>query len=330
MLVSDFKNNAPVDVPDGFLSILPSTCIEPGCGAPMEISEALTDLHCSNPRCPIKVKMRMRAMLQSIGVKGIGKEVAGQIIDKFEIDNPLLLFSYVPEEDGTLTDTMSMEVSYKIYEQLKEKKKYTLWEYVRLANLPYIQTSALHIFEKYDNLDDAYKDIEAGGVDFIVNKLNIKKGSEEDETQSISIRAVKVLETLLTFKKDLYEAIDGVEIIKKNDGSIVSFKAVCSDEVGSPFKTKADFYSTVNNSYGDKFHVDFLSSVTKSIDYLIWAGADGSPARLTSKVKKVRAWNDQYKQKKEEGKLKDSDHEIPIMTAKQFIMMLGAMAEEIE
>lgn len=329
MLVSDFKDNAPVDVPDGFLSLLPTKCIEPGCNAPMEISEALTDLHCSNPRCPIKVKMRMRAMLQSIGVKGIGKEVAGQIIDKFEIDNPLLLFSYVPEEDGTLTDSMSMEVSQKIYEQLKEKKDYTLWEYVRLANLPFIQTSALHIFEKYDNLDDAYNDIENGGVDFIVDKLNIKKGSEEDETQSISIRAVKVFETLLTFKKDLYEAIDGVNIIKKNDGSIISFKAVCSDEVGSPFKTKADFYGTVNNTFGENFHVDFLSSVTKSIDYLIWAGADGSPARLTSKVKKVRAWNEQYKQKKAEGKLKDTDHEIPIMTAKQFIMMLETMTEEI-
>lgn len=329
MLVSDFKDNAPVDVPDGFLSLLPTNCIEPGCNAPMEISEALTDLHCSNPRCPIKVKMRMRAMLQSIGVKGVGKEVAGQIIDKFEIDNPLLLFSYVPEEDGTLTDSMSMEVSQKIYEQLKEKKDYTLWEYVRLANLPFIQTSALHIFEKYDNLDDAYRDIENGGVDFIIDKLNIKKGSEEDETQSISIRAVKVFETLLTFKKDLYEAIDGVNIIKKNDGSIISFKAVCSDEVGSPFKTKADFYGTVNNTFGENFHVDFLSSVTKSIDYLIWAGADGSPARLTSKVKKVRAWNEQYKQKKAEGKLKDTDHEIPIMTAKQFIMMLETMTEEI-
>ena len=69
--------------------------------------------------------------------------------------------------------------------------------------------------------------------------------------------------------------------------------------------------------------------MTKSIDYLIWAGADGSPARLTSKVKKVRAWNEQYKQKKAEGKLKDTDHEIPIMTAKQFIMMLETMTEEL-
>ena len=329
MLVSDFKLNAPEGTPDGFLELLPNNCFEKGCNAPMEISEALTDLHCSNPRCPIKVKMRMRAMLQSIGVKGVGKEVAGQIIDKFGVDNPLMLFAYNPDEDGTLTDSMSMDVSRKIYNQLQEKKSYTLWEYVRLANLPYIQTSALHIFEGFDNLDDAYKEIEDGGVDFIISKLNIKKGSEEDETQSVSIRAVKVFETLLTFKKDLYEAISWVTIIKKNDGSIISYKAVCSDEVGSPFRTKADFYGTVNNRFKDNFHVDFLGSVTKGIDFLIWAGADGSPARLTSKVKKVRAWNEQYKQKKADGKLKDSDHEIPIMTAKQFIMMLESMSEEI-
>jgi hypothetical protein len=321
MLVSDFKKNAPEDIIDGFLELLPETCIEPRCNAPMQISEALTDLHCSNPRCPVKVKMRMVAMLQSIGVKGVGESTASAILDNFKIDNPLLIWGYVPDEDGAIADGMSMETSRKIYDQLQAKKSYTLWEYVRLAQLPNIQTSALLIFGDYDSLEKAYEDIEKGGVDFIASKLNIKKGTDSEGDQPLSIRALKVLETLTLFKKDLFNGLEYIDIIKKNDGSIISLKAVCSDEVGDPFRTKADFYGTVNNRFKDNIHVDFLSSVTKSIDYLIWAGADGSPARVTNKVKKVTAWNEQYKNG---GK---QDHEIPILTATQFIAKLESIVD---
>ena len=104
-----------------------------------------------------------------------------------------------------------------------------------------------------------------------------------------------------------------------DNNNLVYFKAVCSDEVGYPFKTKNDFYATVNNLYPN-IHVEFLQSVTKSIDYLIWAGADGSPARYTNKVKKVEGWNKSFK---ETGKGK----EIPIITASDFIILLQGLAE---
>lgn len=326
MLVSEYKKNADIDTPEEFLELLPEKCIEPDCDSPMEISPSLTDLHCSNPRCPIKVKMRMVSMFRSIGVKGIGKEVANGILDKFKgLDNPLIIMGYDSSIDGSLTNNMSLEASKKIEVQIAEKRDYTLWEYVRLANLPYVQTSALKIFGKYDDLSKAYADIESGGVDFIAKKLDIKSDGED-----ISVRALKIYETLLTFKKDLFNGLGGVNIIKQNDGSIVNLSAVCSDEVGEPFKTKNDFYTTVNNRFSEVVHVDFLSSVTKSIDYLIWAGADGSPARLTNKVKKVRDWNEKYKLNKENGKLKEGDHIIPIVTANQFIMMLQEMSGEEE
>lgn len=326
MLVSEYKKNADMDTPEEFLELLPEECIEPNCGSPMEISVALTDLHCSNPRCPIKVKMRMVSMFRSIGVKGVGKEVANGILERFRgLDNPLIIMGYDSAVDGPLTNSMSLDASKKIEVQIAEKKDYTLWEYVRLANLPYVQTSALKIFGKYDDLTEAYNDIESGGVDFIAKKLDIKSDGED-----VSVRALNIYETLLTFKKDLFDGLGGVNIIKQNDGSIVNLSAVCSDEVGEPFKTKNDFYTTVNNRFADVVHVDFLSSVTKSIDYLIWAGADGSPARLTNKVKKVRDWNEKYKINKANGKLKEGDHIIPIVTANQFIMMLQEMSGEEE
>ena len=77
---------------------------------------------------------------------------------------------------------------------------------------------------------------------------------------------------------------------------------------------KADFYSTVNNSFKN-IHVEFLSSVTKNIDYLVWAGADGSPARYTNKVKKVEAYNSK------------GDVNIPIVTASQFMEIMRNFEE---
>ena len=88
-----------------------------------------------------------------------------------------------------------------------------------------------------------------------------------------------------------------------------TFKVVCSDQVGGRFSKKAEFYAYVNNTYADKVHCDFLPSVNKSIDYLVWAGADGSPARYTSKVQKVERMN-------------SKGSNIPIVTAEQFIEII--------
>ena len=124
----------------------------------------------------------------------------------------------------------------------------------------------------------------------------------------------------MTFKQDLFQALPYVNIIEVNknkqgtgdSSELIYLKAVCSDEVGYPFKTKNDFYATVNNLYSN-LHVEFLQSVTKSIDYLVWAGADGkTEARYTNKVKKVSDWNKAFN---ETGKGK----EIPIVTALEFL-----------
>lgn len=323
MLVPEFCENRSSLFPDMFYESIPQYCFEDGCGYPMEMTEVLTQLHCSNPRCPSKVVQRLIAMAQSLGVKDFGEARATKFIRSFGISNPLFIFGYEPEIDGAMGDGISVETSRKIVDQFLEKKKFTLSEYVKIANLPFIQTSANIIFGDYDSLEEAYDDIEAGGVEFIRSKLNIKKGSE-DEEESVSVRALKVYDSLMTFKEDLIEALDFVEIIKVKTEGMIRLKAVCSDEVGIPFKTKADFYATVNNRYDD-IHVEFLNSVTKGIDYLIWAGADGSPARYTNKVKKTEGYNSKYEERKEQGVLKADEHYIPIVTAGQFLDILDNM-----
>lgn len=322
MFVKDFVDSMEGQFPDMFLDCLPTECFE--CGSPMEMSETLTGMHCSNPRCKSKVAQRLYALCTNLGVKDLGKKRAETFIYSFGLDNPLLIFAYEPNSDGAMGDGISLDLSNKIMAQFSNKKSFTLSEYVRVANLPYLQTSCVSVFGEYDDLAVAYSDIEQGGVEFIRDKLDIKKGSQSelgDDSADISIRALRVFETLMLYKEDLFQALPYVNIIKVNrneedgENDLIYLKAVCSDEVGYPFKTKNDFYSSVNNLY-DNVHVEFLSALTKSVDYLVWAGADGkTQARYTNKVKKVEGWNSTYK---ETGKGK----EIPIVTAMEFLSIL--------
>lgn len=325
MFVKDFIDSYEGQFPDMFLESLPTVCFE--CGSPMEMSDVMTGLHCSNPRCRSKVAQRLYALCTNLGVKDLGKKRAETFVYTFSIENPLLIFAYEPDSDGAMGDGISLEMSKKIMSQFENKKSFTLTEYVRVANLPFLQTSCVSIFGEYDDLALAYNDIEQGGVEFIRDKLDIKKGSSEigEQTNDVSIRALKVFETLMTYKDDLFQALPYVNIIEvnksKEDSSsdLVYLKAVCSDEVGYPFTTKNDFYATVNNLYPN-IHVEFLQSVTKSINYLVWAGADGkTQARYTNKVKKVEGWNKAFK---ETGKGKN----IPIVTASEFLSILKDLA----
>lgn len=283
-------------LPKRFVDLLPETC--PTCGGIMGISETLTGLHCCNSRCQDKLVMRIKAICNDLGILGFGESTIEKFIDYYGLTNPLNMFAL--RKGMQLSDEVSDKVSDSITEQVEAKRNFLLWEYVRIANIPHVQTSAMQIFQGYDSLEQAYYDIEDGGVRFIQNKLGIIT-----DDGSVSLRAMKIYDSLMEYKDDLFESIGDVNIIHL-DG-VKELNVVCSDQVGNGFTKKAEFYSYINNTFGDKVHVNFLPSVTKSIDYLVWAGADGTPARYTSKVKSVEGWNSR------------GLTSIPIVTATQFI-----------
>lgn len=281
-------------LPERFVDILPEVCED--CGSPLAISETMTGLHCSNPRCKSKIVMRIKAICRDLGIIDFGESTISKFVDYYGVTNPLNFFDLKP--GMILSDEVSDKVSVKVIDQLVHKKKFLLWEFVQVANLPYIRTSARKIFQGYNCLEEAYEDIEEGGVEFIQKRLGITK---ED---TVSVQAMKIYTTLMEFKDDLLEGEECVEIVKLEGKK--ELNVVCSDQVGDGFNKKSEFYSYINDTYGDKVHVNFLSSVSKSIDYLVWAGADGSPARYTSKVQKVERYN-------------EKGSNIPIVTAEQFI-----------
>lgn len=298
VFIEDLKENfEKYGLPERFVEVLPSECDE--CGSPLEISETMTGLHCSNPRCKNKIIMRIKAVCRDLGIINFGEETISKFIDYYGVTNHLNFFDL--KKGMILSDEVSDKVSEKVVAQVIMKKDFLLWEFVQVANLPYIQTSARKIFQGYKTLEEAYEDIEEGGVAFIQEKLGITK---ED---TVSLQAMKIYTTLMEFKEDLLEGVECVNIISIEGKK--ELNVVCSDQVGGRWHKKNEFYDYVNRTFADKVHVNFLSSVSKSIDYLVWAGADGSPARYTSKVQKVERYN-------------EKGSNIPIVTGEQFVEIM--------
>ena len=277
MFVTDIKENYDsYNLPLRFAEVLPEFCDT--CGSPLEIGETLTGLRCS--------------------ILNFGESTIEKFVDYYTPTSPMDIFEL---EDGMLLyGDASPKVSADVIKQIKGKNTMQLWEYVMFANIPFVRTSARKIFYEYHSLDEAYADIEKGGVDFVHRKLGL------NDMGIVSVQATKVYSNLISYKSDLYSGIEHVNIVDMSNKR--QLKVVCSDQVGGRFSKKSEFYSYVNSNFED-VHVDFLPSVSKDIDYLVWAGADGSPARYTSKVQKVERYN-------------EKGSNIPIVTAEQFISML--------
>lgn len=294
MFVQDVQENwFDYKLPYEFVSLLPSVC--PVCGAPTEMSEVLTRLHCSNPRCPDKITMRIKAICQKLGVLGFGESTISAFVDEYEVTNPLNVFNL--SQGMYICDRLSQESADKIIAQLESKKDFQLWEYVQIAQLPYVQTSAKAIFGGFSSLDEAYKAIEEGGVKYIQEKLGII-GDDE-----LSIRAMQIYTTLMEYKDDLFECLPDVHIISLEGKKELNI--YCSDSAGGGFKHKKDFYDYIEKEFGSKYHFN-VAPINKKLDCLIWAGADGTPCEVTSKVQKVMGYQ-------------SKGIDIPIMTADQFI-----------
>lgn len=303
MFVSSIKENyQSMGLPQRFVEILPETC--ESCGAPLEISETLTGLRCSNPRCKDKLVMRVKALVLDLGILTFGESTIEKFLECWNIDGPMDIFGL--EKGDSLSPNVSQKVSDCIIEQLQGKKSMLLWEYVMYSNIPFVRTSARKIFQGYKTLEDAYTAIEEGGIPFIQERL----GTSGGEGQVLSLQATKVYKSLILFKDELLGSVGYVDIV--NLDGIKELNVVCSDQVGGRFAKKAEFYAHVNNTFADKVHVNFLPAVNKGIDYLVWAGADGSPARYTSKVKTVEGYN-------------AKGCNIPIVTAEQFIQIVKDM-----
>ena len=258
----------------------------------MTISNTLKELSCENPYCKGKVAQRMTAMLMDMGVKNMGENRCLKFIEVTGLRYPSAILQWTPAY-GAIGE-LSEEFLSGIKKQIDEHKTMMLWEYIKYSNIPYLRDTARELFKNYHDLQQFYDIMESKGdaaVLFIQEILGIK------ESGVISIRALNIYSSLVMYKEELLEGLKYVNIIVPNR----TLNICISTSVGAGFANKADFANQMNVRYGDKCHINYLSSVSKNCDYLIWS-KQGAP---TSKVQKANKYN------------------IPILTGAEFEEMLA-------
>lgn len=287
VLVSELRNSEiGVSLDPRFFEVLPSVC--EACGSPYSLNLALTELSCINPACGDKVVMRIRKLCEAYGIKHFGESSIEKWVEAEGIINPLRLFDVY---EGKLLGGLTESLSDKIVPQILASRSMKLWEFVANAQLPYIQSSAKKLLEGYSSLEDFYSDMEDGGVSFIQSKLGIKDAYDDYGNPVVSVQALKVFTSLEEYKDELLEGAGYVTFT--DGGNLREFLIVASDEVGDGFKTKREFYNFVKQRYEGLVEFTIGNSVTKKTDIVIWKGFDGTPARLTTKVKRAYELNEQ-------------------------------------
>lgn len=280
MFVTELKNSE-LSLKEEFIEILPKYCS--ACESPLEINLTLTELKCSNPNCTDKIVMRIRKICEAYGIKHFGESSIEKWVEAEDIVNPLELFNVY---DGKLLGGISPTLSDKVVPQILASRSVRLWEFLANAQLPYIQSIAKTLLKGYDSLEKFYENLEDGGVDFIQRLLGIADQYDDYGNEIASIQAVKIYTSLVDYKEELLSGVSYMDIIQENN-NVKEFIIVASDEVGGDFATKRQFYDFIKQRYAGKAVFTIGSSVTKKTDIVIWKGFDGTPARLTTKVKRT-------------------------------------------
>lgn len=263
-----------------FFEVVPQFC--DSCESPLDMNMALTELKCINPMCTGKLIMRVRKLCEALGIKHFGESSIDKWVDENGIVSPLQLYNI---EDGMLLNGISDSLADKLLPQISAVKTMKLWEFVANAQLPYIQMSAKKLLEGYSSLEDFFSDMTDGGVEFIQTRLGIGDQYDDLGNPIVSTMASKVFTSLLESQEELLEAINYITL--EDESNVQEFIIVASDEVGSGFSTKREFYNYIKQRYAGLATFTIGSSVTKKTNIVIWKGFDGTPARETSKVKRT-------------------------------------------
>lgn len=305
ILVSDLNE---LNLPTEFLELLPESC--PSCDSAMQISEALTGLSCTNPHCGGKINERIAAICTKLQIKGFGGSRIAKFIETYNVVNPMDIFDLEPGDSlgEGIGDAVSESVIAQI-QDIRQNRKFRLWEAVALCNLPGIQSTAHKLFSEFDDIDEAYNQLREGGMVWVQSRI-----TQRTDHSVVGTASIKAYSTLMFYEDQVKESV-GYLNITGND--LPELNLVISDSVGSTpthqFPTKPVFQSYMVEQYGDSYAFNFGSSVNKNIHALIWSGADGNDptARYTSKVSKVEGYN-------------AKGSEIPIITGPQLIEFLDS------
>lgn len=257
------------------IDCIPSEC---ECGAPIEFTNSLRQIYCSNPRCWYKVAARLESMCKAMKSDGWGESTCVTVCKEFGIVSPYQVFLLEEKVKQGLTSSVSAFEKKVANVCDMTKRRVKLWEVVKLAGLPSIETTAYKIFDGYNSLTEAYNDIETGQVPFIAEKLGIKNSEG-------SVMAVNIYKTLIEYKQEILFGETQFDIYKTEGETI--YVAITGGVEG--YRNKSEYINYINNRYIGKVNAMLMNSVTSQVDILI---SDGDTS--SNKFKTAIKINDKY------------------------------------
>ncbi len=242
------------------IECIPHTCEV--CGSDIEFTDSLKQIYCPNRFCSLKIAARLESMAKAMKADGWGESTCREVCRYYKMKSPyqvFLLENKVAHGDGCPTVSAFDKKVYSICDQNKRKVK--LWEVVKLAGIPSIETIAYKIFDGYDSLKEAYEDIESLQVPFIAEKLGLKNADT-------GVLAVNVYNTLMEYRDELYFGETQFKIYKPTGETM--YIAITGGVNG--FANKSEFIRFINNRYNGKINAMLMNSVTHQVHALV---ADG-------------------------------------------------------
>ena len=258
-------------ISEDILDCIPQFC---ECGAPVEFTDSLAQIYCSDSRCPYKVAARLEAMAKAMKADGFGASTCITLCKEFGIKSPFQIFLLedIIKKGPIITDVAALDKKIASICD-PAKRKVELWQVVKLANIPNVDTLAYKIFNGYDTISDAYADIETGQVPFIANKLGIKNSEA-------AVMAAKIYKNLIEYKAELLFGETKFEVYKPTGKTV--YIAITGGVDG--FRNKSEFIDYLNNKYSGKINAMLMNTVTTKVDILI-ADGDTSHRKYSTAIR---------------------------------------------
>lgn len=262
ILVKDLNKSI---FPSPFLEYLPETCET--CGSPTEVVETFSLLQCSNSHCISKVSYRLFRLLRELGIDLLTVDECMKFLKEFDTLNPYSILLYNPENDGELYEGYGEEKSNILYSEINKKRGMLLWEYIKLGFFENLSVSSEKLLRDYNNIYDFYNDLGKGGISFI-QKLLLNETDLKD-TQAICIDAVLIYETLVLYKEEIIEGLQGVKILNPQFKLSLFFANDVID-----FKNNQAFLNYVNIKLKHQIYIYPAYSLNENVDLIFWNDTD--------------------------------------------------------
>ena len=269
----------------GIISAKYSSIFEDDCACSSERivrvqkgSGSITAVTCCDPQCPLKMKYQVNEVFERFGVKGIGPETCGKVVDSVWMKNgKVTLYDVIV--DGPKYSNLVGNESYVFLSALEKivESRVTFGRFIANLSYPFIGMKFEDVFRGISNIDEfvSVATNEGGLFSFLAN------------------RSVKSVDTIFHF---IYYLMEMSEIVKYYKDSIVSSGSIiipiCMTgrmETSHKKYTKEEYLYSCNlllmDADGVK-DIDFVSTETVSKAKFVIAGPD-SVARRTAKFRKA-------------------------------------------